>query len=164
MNKKRIRLFQAGDLPGKGNIINIGQIKRLVKALGRFEAMGYTHKPVSVGRNAEAIKYCNDNGVCINLSANNLAHADELLSLNIGPVSVTLPKDSPLKGVTTPNGHKVVICPAVTTDGNVTCATCGGNKSALCYRINRNYIIGFPAHGSSANKASKIAQGNKQEG
>jgi len=157
--KKRVRLFQAGDLPGKNNRINFKQIKQLVKALRNLEAMGYTHKPVDVGNNAEAIKYCNDNGVCINLSANNLAHADELMALGIGPVSVTLEKDSPLKGVTTPGGHRVVVCPAVTTNGKISCATCGGRKGALCYRINRDYVIGFPAHGSSVNKASEIARG-----
>jgi len=155
--KKRLRLFQAGDLPGKNNRINFRHIKRLVKALNDLEAMGYTHKPPDVGNNAEAIKYCNDNGVCINLSANNLSHADELLKLNIGPVSVTLPKDSPLKGVTTPQGNRIVVCPAVMTDGKITCATCGGNKGALCFRTNREYIVGFPAHGSSVNKASEIA-------
>lgn len=157
--KKRVRLFQAGDLPGKNNRINFKQVKQLVAALQNLEAMGYTHKPVDVGNNAEAIKYCNDNGVCINLSANNLAHADELMALDIGPVSVTLEKDSPLKGVTTPEGHRVVVCPAVITDGKISCATCGGSKGALCYRVDRNYIIGFPAHGSSVNKASEIARG-----
>jgi hypothetical protein len=158
--RKRLRLFQAGDLPGKNNRINFGHVKRLVKALAGWEAFGYTHKPANVGKNAEAIKHCNDNGVCINLSANNLTHADELLKLNIGPVSVTLPKDSPLKGVTTPSGKKVVVCPAVITDGKITCATCGGNKGALCFRVDREYIIGFPAHGSSVNKATEIARGS----
>ncbi len=158
--KKRLRLFQAGDLPGKNNKINIGQIKRLVKALRGLEVWAYTHKPPHLYKNAEAIKYCNDNGVCINLSANNLSHADELIDLNIGPVSVTLPKDSPLKGVVTPQGNRVVVCPAVITDGKMTCATCGGNKGALCFRINREYIIGFPAHGSSVNKATEIARGS----
>ena len=158
--KKRIRLFQAGDMPGKNKVINFSQVKQLVASLNGLEAFGYTHKPPHVKDNAAAIKYCNDNGVCINLSANNLEHADELMELGIGPVSVTLPKDSSFKNVVTPGGNKVLVCPAVTTDGKITCATCGGSKGALCSRTDRSYIIGFPAHGSSVNKASKIAQGN----
>ena len=92
--KTRVRLWQAGDMPGKGNNINLGQTKRLVKALQGLEAWGYTHKPLHVGRNAEAIKHCNDNEVAINLSANNLKHADELLSKKIAPVTITLPADA----------------------------------------------------------------------
>lgn len=153
-----IRLFQAGDLPGINNSINIKDTIRLVKSLGNWKAFGYTHKPPSFRRNAEVIKYCNDNGVCINLSANNLSHADELCKLGIGPVSVTLPKDAPLKGITTPDKNKVVVCPAVITDKATTCSTCGGRKGPLCLQTDRKFIVGFPAHGSSINKASEIAK------
>lgn len=155
---KLIRLFQAGDMPGLNNSINLKDTKRLVKALANWKAFGFTHKPLSIKRNVEAIKYCNNNGVCINLSANNLVHADELLKYKVGPVSVTLPKDIPLKAIMTPRKHKVIICPAVITNKSVTCSTCGGRKGPLCSQINRNFIIGFPAHGSSINKASEIAK------
>lgn len=158
MGKTRVRLFQAGDLPGLGDEIDSGQIAQLVDALEGLEAWGYTHKPV-VGNehNAAAVKYCNDHGVAINLSANDLEHADELVELGIGPVAVTLPKNSPQKGVVTPGGRRVIVCPAVT--GNITCNDCGGKKGALCHRIDREYIIGFPAHGSGEKKVSEISKG-----
>jgi hypothetical protein len=152
----RIRLWQAGDMPGLNKKINLSQVKRLVKTLKSFQMpFGYTHK-LPTRENRKAIRYCNKRGVTINLSANNLRHADLLFKLNIGPVTVALPKNSPLKGIRTPEGRKVVICPAVISD-NITCASCGGNKGPLCWRTNRNYIIGFPAHGSGARKVSATA-------
>lgn len=158
MGKTRVRLFQAGDLPGIGDEIDRAQVERLVDALDGLEAWGYTHKPViGNAENAEAVRYCNDHGVAINLSANDLGHADELMELGIGPVAVTLPKDSPKRGVTTPAGRRVIVCPAVT--GNITCSTCGGTKGALCHRIARGYVVGFPAHGTGEKKVSRISRG-----
>jgi hypothetical protein len=158
MEKKRVRLFQAGDLPGIGNDINFDQVVQLVEALQGLEAWGYTHKPVIGNRdNAEAVKYCNDHGIAMNLSANNLKHADELIDLGIGPVAVTLPKGCLQKDIKTPRGKRVILCPAVT--GNITCNTCGGKKGALCYRVDRDYVVGFPAHGSGEKKVSKISKG-----
>jgi hypothetical protein len=152
----RVRLFQAGDLPGKNLRVNVKKVKRLVSACQGLQAFGYTHKPPEVGNNAIAIQYCNDNGVTINLSANNLRHADELADLNIGPVVVTLPQDSSGKGVFTPNGRRVVVCPAEL--GKITCATCGGSKGPLCYRADREFIVGFLAHGYARNKVSEMTQ------
>lgn len=152
-----IRLFQAGDLPGYNKYINLKDTKRLVKALRNWRAFGYTHKPLEFKRNAEAIRHCNNEGVCINLSANNLVNADELSETGVGPVSVTLPKDAPLKGVKTPGGRRVVTCPAVMTNEAITCSKCGGTKGPLCLRTDRDFIVGFPAHGSSVNRASEIA-------
>jgi len=158
MEKTRVRLFQAGDLPGKGDDINFAEIIQLTNALEGLEAWGYTHKPVIENEdNAKAVKYCNDHGVTINLSANDLKHVDELVSLGIGPVVVTLPKDCLRKGIETPKGKRVILCPAVT--GNITCNTCGGKKGALCHRADRDYAIGFPAHGSGEKKVSKISKG-----
>ena len=153
--KSRMRLFQAGDMPGVGNNINTKQTKKLVKALKGFEAFTYTHKDLSVDKNRKIIKYCNENGLTINLSANNLKHADELVDMNIGPVTVTIPERT---GKTaTPKGRKVIVCPAITSD-SIRCANCGGKKGALCWRQNRNYIIAFPAHGSAKRKVSEIVR------
>jgi hypothetical protein len=160
---KKIRLWQAGDMPGLNRRINCRQSFQLVKALQGFnEAFGYTHKPLEVGHNKEVIRFCNDHGVTINLSANNLYHADCLLEEKVGPVSVTLPADVPKSGIVTPGGTRVVICPAVLSD-NITCATCGGKRGALCWRADRNYIVGFPAHGFKVKNASEVANGSQVE-
>ncbi len=155
MKQTRVRLWQAGDMPGVNNRINIKKVRRLVSACQGLQTFGYTHKLPSIGNNAEAIKYCNDNGVTINLSANNLEHADALADLGIGPVVVVLPEDSPKRNIKTPAGRQVLVCPAELS--KLTCKTCGGSKGALCHRVDRDYIIGFIAHGAGAKRVSEVA-------
>jgi len=149
--KLPLRLWQAGDLPGKGNRINLAQVKRLVEVLKPFNAFGYTHKPLNEN-NIEAIKFCNDNNVTMNLSANSLQHADELFDAGIGPVTVTVTSGTS-KMLLTPKGRKVKICPATISD-RIHCANCGGG-TPLCSR-KRDYIIAFPAHGNSVRKVNEI--------
>lgn len=139
---------QAGDLPGNGDDIHAGQLLELVTANKGKRGFTYTHKPMTPD-NAAAVAFANREGFTINLSANNLAHADELADLGIAPVVTVLPAEQ-LTNTVTPKGRKVVVCPAVVRD-DVSCATCG-----LCARL-RDAIVGFPAHGPSKRKASAIA-------
>lgn len=140
---------QAGDLPGRGNRINFSQLRALVKANTGKRGFTYTHKPLTP-TNMRIIAEANQNGFTINLSANNPAHADKLAELNIGPVVTVLPQDQTIN-TETPDGRKIVVCPATIRD-NVSCRSCG-----LCQKQNRP-IIGFPAHGVSKAKATKIAE------
>ena len=154
---------QAGDLPGKGNAVDTEALAEIVEANKGRRGFTYTHKPVeysdkvdchTVAANRDAIRNANRNGFTVNLSANNLAHADELARIAIGPVAAVLPADH--KGNTvTPQGRKVVQCPA-TLDGakyaKVNCASC-----KLC-SLQRDFIIGFPAHGGGSKKADAIAK------
>jgi hypothetical protein len=142
---------QAGDLPGIGDKIDRQALTKLVEANRGRRGFTYTHKPMSIA-NRLAIAKANAKGFTVNLSADNLAEADALASLRIGPVVVVLPSDQ-LTNTTTPDGRKVVICPAVTHD-NVTCATC-----QLCAR-QRDAIVGFPAHGARSALASRVAGGS----
>ena len=139
---------QAGDLPGFGEEIDASALGKLTRSNTGRKGFTYTHKH-STETNREAIRSANANGFTINLSANNLQHADELADTNCGPVVVVLPSDQ-TTNTATPAGRKVVICPAVIRDG-ITCASCG-----LCQR-QRSAIVGFPAHGTSKRKASAIA-------
>lgn len=143
---------QAGDLPGEGDTLDTIALGQLVAA-NRYHGLKgftYTHKPLDTPHEKLAIKLANESGFTVNLSGNNLTHADELSDLGIAPVTVVLPMDQ-LDNLATPKGRKVVICPAVTRD-NVSCATCG-----LCAIAKRDAIVGFPAHGTSKRKASAIA-------
>jgi len=149
-----IRLFQAGDMPGRNNYIHKNNTIRLIKSLHNWKAFGYTHKPVYFRDNAEIIKLCNESGVCINLSANNPKHADELYKLDIGPVATTVDLQSPK---TTPEGVRIKICPAVT--GRVQCISCGGKNGPICSWIDRDFIVGFPVHGTFKNKAKEVVNG-----
>lgn len=141
---------QAGDLAGEGERLDTDKLDQLVKANARRKGFTYTHKPLDLDHEMEAVKRANEGGFTVNLSANNLNHADSLVDLAIGPVTVVLPA-SQKENTVTPKGRKVVICPATTHD-NVTCQTCG-----LCAIAKRDCIIGFPSHGTSKNVASRIA-------
>jgi hypothetical protein len=149
---------QAGDLPGEGDRVDGAALGALINANQGRRGFTYTHKPVIGSRanqdNGVAIHIANNLGFTINLSANNLEHADALLETGVGPVVTVLP--STVHGnqkITTPAGNAVVVCPATYRD-DVTCKSCG-----LCQRVDRDVIVGFPAHGSAAKAVSKIAQG-----
>jgi hypothetical protein len=137
----------AGDLPGQNEDIDAVLLGELVHANIGKRGFTYTHKTNNPD-NYQWIKAANQWGFTVNLSANNLEHADTLAGLDIGPVVTVLPVDAP-KTTTTPEGRTVVTCPATYLD-NVSCATC-----QLCQR-QRSTIIGFPAHGTSKAKAQRV--------
>jgi hypothetical protein len=157
---------QAGDLPGRGNVVDGKALAQLVdvNVATRTRGFTYTHKPLlAVDADGDALLAdlnlahvvdANARGFTVNASANNLAHVDAL-KREVGdlvPVVVVLPADAPLTS-TTPDGHKVVVCPAQRRD-DVTCATCG-----LCARADRSVVVGFLAHGAQARKATEVARG-----
>ena len=152
---------QAGDLPGKGNTIDQRKLAALaqVSAASGRRGFTYTHKPVRAAdivhaprramwarnlaaKNLAAIRYAFAVGFTINLSANNLAHADALSATGL-PVCVTVPALTP-ETFHTPEGRKGIVCPAQTRSG-VSCATC-----RLCANPRRSVLIGFRFHGSGA--------------
>lgn len=144
---------QAGDLPGAGDTIDKGAMMELIAANRGRRGFTYTHKPALPGsENAYLVAKANLAGFAVNLSADNLAEADQLANLDIAPVVCVLPSDQ-VTAIKTPAGRHVAICPATISD-NVNCASCG-----LCAMIDRKAIIGFPAHGTSKRKATQIAKG-----
>jgi len=164
---------QAGDLPGRGNEIDVDSLLQIVNANRGKRGFTYTHKPVLNGEFAEsnraAIKHANQHGFTINLSGNNFANADELAILDIAPVVVALPTEYGRKvkkgdwdesldeyrartadlPKETPNGNLVAVCPATYLDTN--CAKC-----QLCQRQNRKCIVGFPLHGTTKKRGAEI--------
>lgn len=142
------RHSQVGDLPGTGDAIDLVRLKRMVKANEGRKGFTYTHKPMTLD-NIKAVFWANRKGFTINLSANSLAHADELLALGIAPVTTILPVESPDK-VTTPGGATVIVCPAQSRD-DITCASCG-----LCQVRDRTVVIGFRAHGATRKKVQSV--------
>ncbi len=137
---------QAGDLCGEGETVNRAELRQLVRANAGRRGFTYTHK-TNRAQSLAAIRQANAEGFTVNLSANSLPHADQLARTGAGPVVVVLPSDA-TRNTFTPEGRKVVVCPATIRDG-VTCATC-----QLCAKGARSVIIGFPAHGTSARKVS----------
>ena len=144
---------QAGDLPGENNKIDKRALKKLVKANKGKRGFTYTHKPPTKS-NIAAIANANENGFTINLSANNLKHADTLAKTGL-PVVVILPKafgDNGVHHIVTAGNNSVIQCPATYRD-NVTCKSCG-----LCALSKNRAIVGFPAHGTGKNSVDRIAR------
>ena len=152
---------QAGDLPPDTQfngvmsyLIDYYNMQRLIIANNGKMGFTYTHHSMKTSANRDVVKLANNNGFTINLSANNLEHADWLMSLNIGPVVVIQDaKEGERHDTHTPAGHRVVTCPATYMEA-VTCQSC-----KLCARADRKVIVGFPAHGNAKNKVSEIAKG-----
>jgi hypothetical protein len=119
----------------------------LIAASKRLRGFTYTHKPVEgdtplAKNNRALIKSGNSNGFTINLSANGINHADELVKLNVAPVVTILSSKETRTSFLSSAGNRITVCPAVLRD-NVTCESC-----RLCAIPTRKSIIGFPAHGT----------------
>ncbi len=141
---------QAGDLAGDGKRLDAKANFQLSEANKGKRGWTYTHYDVINDKhNANVVEQMVSDGFVVNLSGNNLAHADDLFDAGIAPVTTVLPSTQ-MTNTTTPKGRKVVVCPAVVKD-DVSCETCG-----LCARI-RDAIVGFPAHGNGKKKADAVA-------
>lgn len=139
---------QAGDLPGVNNRLNVKELKQLVEANKGKRGFTYTHKPLTKV-NVEAIKHANQNGFAVNVSADTMTDADKAMDKGL-PTVVVLPHDAP-RGLKTEKGRTVAICPAQLSE-NVTCVHC-----QLCQKTDRNYVIGFRAHGVAFRKAGRLS-------
>ena len=147
---------EAGDLPGEGDAIDERLLRQLLEASRHTRGFTYTHKPVlgdgtEAAENRRVLTRLRDYpGLTINLSADGLLEADAKAALGLGPVTVVVPDDGRTRGLRTPAGRRVVVCPAVTTSHSrvkaerITCETCG-----LCERRDRPSIVAFPAHGGN---------------
>lgn len=144
----------AGDLPHNDQHIDSRLLTELIHANKGKKGFTYTHHDMLIGNNAQLIESANKLGFTVNLSANNLVHADALVSMDIGPVVTVLPSDQ-IKNTVTPGGRRVVVCPAAIDETDkITCKTC-----KLCAVRDRKTIIGFPAHGAQTKKVNVIAKG-----
>ena len=141
---------QAGDLAGDGNTLDAKANFQLSEANKGKRGWTYTHYDVLNDKhNANVVEQMVRDGFVVNLSGNNLAHADDLYDMDIAPVTTVLPSDQ-MTNTVTPKGRKVVVCPAVVKD-DVSCEDC-----KLCARM-RDVIVGFPAHGNGKKKADAVA-------
>jgi len=162
---------QAGDLAGDGKRLDAKANMELAQANTGKRGWTYTHYDVlSSKHNANVVEQMNGMGFVVNLSGNNLAHADDLYDMDIAPVTTVMPIEYERKSVKgewtetlteykarvdvsnikTDAGRKVTVCPATYMD-DVSCKSCG-----LCARL-RDTIVGFPAHGNGKKKADAIA-------
>ena len=144
---------QAGDLAGKGDVIDRGMAEKLVKANVGRRGFTYTDKPVIgtgsipgrvIRENRAIVEWMNREGFTVNVSCNNLRHLDIHVQSNVeAPLVVVLHSDTDVfqKFIKTRNGERVVICPNFRDPGK-TCLLCG-----LCQVRGKRAAVGFPAHG-----------------
>jgi len=143
---------QCGDLPGKNGIINRKMMAQLVAANRGRHGFTYSHHKMTKA-NREVVLMANQNGFTINLSANNLEHADRLAQLGIAPV-VTLVLGEIETKIETPKGRTVDLCPAQVLD-DVTCEDC-----QACADPISDSIIGFLPHGCQRLSAERLVSLN----
>lgn len=139
---------QVGDLPGNGTVIDLERLMKIVAANRGKKGFTFTHYSPLLEGNARAIRYANEHGFAVNVSAESIQEADTYKAIGAGPVVLALPAET-TRNFKTPEGNTVKVCPA--TVSNSTCASC-----AMCAETDRKTIIGFPAHGSGKAKVEKI--------
>lgn len=138
---------EAGDLAGSAAGLDRKKLGQLVRANRGRRGFTFTHRTDKA--NWGALRQANLNGFTINLSADSPEEADRLLQAGepflgtAGPVALILPRGAQRRGMRTPAGHRVVVCPAQTA--GITCAEC-----ELCANPFRRSVVGFLAHGQSA--------------
>lgn len=160
------RYAQAGDLPGEDLEIDYDQLMALAKANRNRPVIVFTHKPPTE-ENLKAIRDARKLGFPINLSSNSIDQVDDYAQHDL-PVVTVLHSDYERKSSkgewtetltdyklrvanlpdTTPNGKKIVVCPATWTDTN--CDRC-----RLCSHDRKGIVIGFPVHGTRKQKVNE---------
>lgn len=148
---------QAGDLSHDNGKIDGLEFAAIITAsiVSESKPFTYTHHAMlgnspMARHNRGVVEAANKAGFTVNLSGNNLHHADKLAALAIAPVVSVVHSDTK-DDTTTPQGRRVVICPATIREG-VNCLACG-----MCQLAKRDFIIAFPAHGNSVRKANEHA-------
>lgn len=149
--KKSIwRLFEAGDFESSSEnpeLISPTQVVSLLAANQGKRGFGYTHYPVLP--NLEVLQLMNSSGLTVNVSADTFEQAKLYRSLGLPTtllVSENHPKDKVVDGV------RVVVCPNQSTPSKPTCLQC-----QMCQVVDRDYVIGFRAHGTKKRKI-KVSQ------
>lgn len=148
---RMLRLNQAGDLPGDGELIHYDDAMALCTAAGhRRIAWGYTHYVRTV-RNLSVVSGINNyTGTCINASADSLEQAASLHDVG-HPTTVVL-KDVPKERSFSYASVRFVVCP-VDSGKTASCASCGAGEP-LCAKKRRDYVIAFLPKGK-LKRASK---------
>ncbi len=138
----------AGDLDHSNGKINKIKLRQLINANKGKRGFLYTHHLPSK-HNIEAIAAANNSGLTINQSVDNPHDAATRYKKTRQPVVTILPVDHDGKTHHI-DGVKIVVCPHSTR--KVQCYQC-----KLCAIPDRNFIVGFPAHGTARRKVTNIA-------
>ncbi len=139
----------SGDLPHSNGLIDAEKVKQLTAANRRKRGFTFTHHSI-VEHNLEIIKFANNGGFTVNVSTQSVETADRIMTEHGIPAVAIVLSSETRRFFRTDSGRRVIICPATIHEG-VNCSTCG-----LCQRRDRDFIVGFPAHGAGKKKVDKI--------
>lgn len=140
------RMNTAGDLPNPALVAGRKLIKRLAMANVGKRGFTYSHHRLTA-KVAAFFRAMTAWGFTINASTESETAADAAVAHGVRAV-IAVPSTETRRFWRTAGGNRVVVCPAVTFPGKVTCASC-----ALCHGRDSRVIIAFPAHGSRKAKA-----------
>lgn len=141
-----------GDLPGDPLRFQLDAepLEQLVRANKNKCGFTFTHYHPKYAENAALLESANRQGFTINLVADSLTEADELLRWKVAPVVVRVPEDSP-HYQRTRAGNQVLLCTQIRRF-NVNCASCtlctqtGFSTRHKAHEADR-YIVAFPIPG-----------------
>lgn len=139
---------QAGDLQGKDDAIDAKALRELTAANTGRRGFTYTHYPATK-ENVKAVRAAVKGGFTVNLSADTLGEADELVKLGLPVVAIVPPGWREWR---TPAGNRITLCPAQLKE-YMTCAVCG-----LCQKADRHAIVAFEAHGARRSAVMRTFQ------
>lgn len=149
--ESKIRLFEAGDSEHENGIIKTDALQSLVDATTSrdLDVIAYTHHDLTIDANVRMIEKANRDGMTLNISLNNLSEIDKFRHVN-APKVVILPEGAPIKFEY--SGHSILTCPNQ-LKSSITCSKC-----MLCAKKDRDFIIGFRAHGIQKRKVNALSK------
>ena len=141
----------SGDLPHVLGYIDESLVNELVKANRGRKGYTYSHHDTEAGDNLKILLEANKRGFTINASTESLQQADEAMNKGL-PAVVVVDSSKPCPKVT-PEGRRVMQCPATKDGSTVQCATCG-----LCAIGERRCVVAFPSHGNSKKHVNQLLE------
>lgn len=132
---------QAGDLQDPSTITGRTALKQLVTANRGRRGFTYSHHRLTRAV-VEAFKAATAQGFTVNASTETIEAADTAVSRGLRAV-VVVPSTDTRRFWQSPDGNRVVTCPAQIHDG-MTCQRC-----QLCHARPQEVIVAFRAHGAS---------------
>ena len=139
----------SGDLQHNNGNIDYLKLRKLIDANKGRKGFTYTHHVLN-DHNVICLQNANGMGFTINVSCESVEVADGVMSEYQIPAVSVIPSTESRRFFNTSSGRKVIVCPATIHD-NVNCSTCG-----LCQKVDREFIIGFPAHGVAKKTVNEI--------
>jgi hypothetical protein len=132
---------QAGDIQDPNTVAGRTALKQLVNANRGRRGFTFSHHPLTRAV-VEAFKAATAQGFTVNASTETIDAADTAVSRGLR-AAVVVPSTDTRRIWLSPNGNRVVTCPAQIHEG-VTCSTCG-----LCQWRPASVIVAFRAHSTN---------------